>query len=200
MATRRAETSRESRRLLVEAASGLFAEKGYRQTTVADVADRSGISRGSIPWHFGDKEGLLLAVIEHTFLEMTQSFSERHPAGPDGLAELMEQAEAFARVPTTRLLVSLLADAVEPGSPIHHRYAELHATMRRIFTAWAAQPHVAVRLPDGATPEDFGLVTLSAAVGIYQQWRMAPEGVDLAHAFGALRLFLTAAVSPAGSR
>ncbi|MER6580231.1 TetR family transcriptional regulator [Nonomuraea sp. NPDC001023] len=30
------------------------------------MAARSGISRGSIPWHFGGKEGLLLAVLERS--------------------------------------------------------------------------------------------------------------------------------------
>ncbi|WP_280213329.1 TetR/AcrR family transcriptional regulator, partial [Nocardia cyriacigeorgica] len=64
MADRRAETTRESRRLLIEAAAGLFVEKGYQQTTFADVAARSGVSRGSIPWHFGNKEGLLAAVLD----------------------------------------------------------------------------------------------------------------------------------------
>ena len=66
MATRREHTSTESRELILTAAAELFAAKGYRQTTFADVAERSGISRGSIPWHFGSKEGLLLAVLERS--------------------------------------------------------------------------------------------------------------------------------------
>ncbi|MEU1729023.1 helix-turn-helix domain-containing protein [Nonomuraea sp. NPDC005692] len=64
--TRRAQTSHDSCELILAVAAELFAEKGYRQTTFGDVAMRSGISGGSIPWHFGSKEGLLLAVLERS--------------------------------------------------------------------------------------------------------------------------------------
>lgn len=199
MTTRRAETSHESRRLLVEAAARLFAGKGYRQTTVADVADLAGISRGSIPWHFGSKEGLLLAVIEDTFLETTHSFSEHYPAGPDGLVTLTDQIEEFTRRPVTRLLISLLLEAVEPDSPIHHQYVELHTTMRRIIETWVAQPHNTFRLPDGVTPADFGIVMLAATIGIHQQWRMAPDRVDLHEAFRGLHRLMLSALTASGS-
>lgn len=195
MPTRRAETTQESRRLLVEAAAQAFADKGYRQTTVADVADLAGISRGSIPWHFGSKEGLLLAVVEHVFLTTTRSFSDHHPAGPDGLTRLTDQIEAFTGQHLTKLLITLLLEALEPDSPIHHQYVELHTTMRRTVAAWVAQPHPAFRLPDGTTPDDVGTLVLAATIGIHQQWRVAPERVDLHRAFQTLSRVLLAALT-----
>jgi TetR/AcrR family transcriptional regulator, acrAB operon repressor len=35
--------------------------------SVQAVADRSGIRRGSVAWHFGSKDGLLVAVIDEAF-------------------------------------------------------------------------------------------------------------------------------------
>lgn len=195
MPTRRAETTQESRRLLIEAAARAFADKGYRQTTVADVADLAGISRGSIPWHFGSKEGLLLAVVEHIFVTTTRSFSDHHPPGPDGLAQLTEQVEAFTRQHLTKLLITLLLEALEPDSPIHHQYVELHTTMRRIIAAWVAQPHPECRLPDGTTPDDIGTLALAATIGIHQQWRVAPDRIDLHRAFQTLHRVLLAALA-----
>lgn len=195
MPTRRAETSQESRRLLIEAAAEAFAEKGYRQTTMVDIADRAGISRGSIPWHFGSKDGLLLAVIEHTFVVATTSFSDHHRPGPDGLADLTEQIAAFVQLPVNRLLAGLMVQALEPDSPIRHQYVELHATMRRIFASWAAQPHVGMRLPDGMTPDDFGTLMLGVTIGIHQQWRLAPERVDAQRAYDNLQRLVLAAMS-----
>lgn len=44
-------------RILV-AATALFMERGYEKTTVADVAERGGVSRATVFWHFSDKGGL----------------------------------------------------------------------------------------------------------------------------------------------
>src|ERR1044071_8623124 len=86
--TRRQQTSGESRELILAAAAALFAEKGYRQTTFVDVARRSGISRGSIPWHFGSKEGLLLAVLERS-VDRFNAIADEAPE--QGLLPLFDQ-------------------------------------------------------------------------------------------------------------
>jgi len=44
-------------RILV-AATELFMERGYEKTTVSDVAERGGVSRATVFWHFSDKGGL----------------------------------------------------------------------------------------------------------------------------------------------
>src|SRR2546423_1737224 len=61
------EQSARSRKALVEAATTLFAERGYGETSVQAIGERAGVSRGSIFWHFGSKEGLLWAVVERAF-------------------------------------------------------------------------------------------------------------------------------------
>ena len=65
--TKKDEQATRSRERLVEAATRLFAERGYRDTSVQAIAEAAGISRGSIFWHFGSKDGLLSAVAEEAF-------------------------------------------------------------------------------------------------------------------------------------
>jgi hypothetical protein len=60
----------ESRSISISAVAELSAEKGFCNTTFVDIAERSGISRGSIPWHFGNKAGLLKAVVEELTTNM----------------------------------------------------------------------------------------------------------------------------------
>ena len=43
---------------ILAAATELFMERGYEKTTVADVAERGGVSRATVFWHFSDKGGL----------------------------------------------------------------------------------------------------------------------------------------------
>ncbi|WP_436500392.1 TetR/AcrR family transcriptional regulator [Actinokineospora sp. HUAS TT18] len=185
MATRRAETTQQSRHLLVAAATELFSERGYRQTSFEDIATRSGVSRGSIPWHFGNKEGLLAAVVEHVVDTMRAGFGTPEP-GPDALDRALRQAVAFTRQPSTRLFITLLAEAVEPGSPLHQRYAVLHEAMRDQVRSWVDL----VDLPAGIGAEELSTILMGTLIGIHQQWRIAPDTVDLDATYATVRTLL----------
>jgi AcrR family transcriptional regulator len=50
---------------IVDAAMRRFAEHGYRNTRVEDIAREVGVAKGTVFLHFGSKEGLFLAVYEH---------------------------------------------------------------------------------------------------------------------------------------
>lgn len=170
-ASRRVERTRQSRRLLLEAAAELFAEKGYRQTSFVDIADRAAISRGSIPWHFGNKLGLLEAVVDDRLRTVLGRFDQ--PAGEfdDPLAQVMD----FIRLPETRLFITLLAEAVEVDSPIREHYARLHAALRE---------GVRDRIPAAALPPDvepgaMAVLLVGVVIGIHAQWRVDPDAVDL---------------------
>lgn len=183
MATRRDERTQESRRLLVAAAAELFAEKGYRQTSFVGIADKAGISRGSIPWHFGNKLGLLEAVVDDQLQAVLAKLTP--PAGErpgDPLDEIID----FIRLPSTRLFITLLAEAVEGDSPIREHYARLHAALRQ-----GAQARIpAAALPPGTTPEAFAIVLVGVVIGIHTQWRIAPDAVDLDAVRTTLRALL----------
>ncbi|MEU0565126.1 TetR family transcriptional regulator [Nonomuraea sp. NPDC005983] len=184
MTTRREQTSQESRELILSAAAELFAEKGYRQTTFADVAERSRISRGSIPWHFGSKEGLLLAVLERS-LDVIRSGLPEEAASFDNMRQ---RADMLMRLPTSKLFVTLLVEALEPGSPIHDRYVEIHNTLRDLCRRWLES----LPLPPGTSAEALAVTVVGAVIGIHQQWLLAPDRIDLAEAFAPLRLLVTA--------
>ncbi|MDX3660264.1 TetR/AcrR family transcriptional regulator [Streptomyces sp. ID05-26A] len=60
MSSRRAE--------LLELAAKMFAERGYGQTTVRDIADAAGILSGSLYHHFDSKESMVDEILR-TFLD-----------------------------------------------------------------------------------------------------------------------------------
>jgi AcrR family transcriptional regulator len=61
----------DKRPRLVEAASAVFAEKGYASTRVADIAERAGVGKGTVYEYFSSKEELLFAVFEMTNAEIS---------------------------------------------------------------------------------------------------------------------------------
>ncbi len=54
----------ETRGLFLDAAADLFARKGFHATSAEAVADAADRTTGALYDHFGNKEGLLLALVE----------------------------------------------------------------------------------------------------------------------------------------
>jgi AcrR family transcriptional regulator len=51
-----------TRQLLVDVARGLFAERGYAETSIEEIIQRAGVARGALYHHFAGKDALFLAV------------------------------------------------------------------------------------------------------------------------------------------
>lgn len=82
MSGRRREAQRaETRRLVVEAACGLFEAQGYERTTMRAVAEAAGVAVGTIFTHFPDKRALLSAAFHD---ELEAVVSEAFATLPDG--------------------------------------------------------------------------------------------------------------------
>jgi AcrR family transcriptional regulator len=54
------------RERILEAACALFQERGYPGLSISSICERANIAPTSIYWHFGDKAGLLRAIVERT--------------------------------------------------------------------------------------------------------------------------------------
>ncbi|AYM77123.1 transposon Tn10 TetC protein [Janthinobacterium sp. HH103] len=60
----------ETRASLLATARTVFSERGYADTSMDDLTAQAGLTRGALYHHFGDKKGLLLAVVEQIDAEM----------------------------------------------------------------------------------------------------------------------------------
>lgn len=81
----------ETRRLLIEAALDLFAEKGFRGTSVQEVADRAGVTKGAFYHHFSTKDDVL-HLIHDEFIDRAIKAQE------DALASCETATEQLARM------------------------------------------------------------------------------------------------------
>src|SRR5690349_11036989 len=71
------EQSSASRRdELLSIAAGLFAEKGFKNTTVRDIADAAGILSGSLYHHFDSKESMVDEILRTFQDELFAAYDE----------------------------------------------------------------------------------------------------------------------------
>jgi AcrR family transcriptional regulator len=75
MAQKRSDMILETRAKLIKAARQAFAAKGFAQSSMDDLTAQAGLTRGALYHHFGDKKGLLEAVIAQIDGEMTTRLS-----------------------------------------------------------------------------------------------------------------------------
>jgi len=91
MARRRTQMVEETRVKLIRAARSAFAAKGYAASSMDDLTADAGLTRGALYHNFGDKKGLLQAVIDQIDAEMLARMRiERGRAQTPWLAFLAE--------------------------------------------------------------------------------------------------------------
>ncbi|WP_350316526.1 TetR/AcrR family transcriptional regulator [Pectobacterium aroidearum] len=62
----------ETRATLLATARKVFSERGYADTSMNDLTAQASLTRGALYHHFGDKKGLLAAVVEQIDAEMDE--------------------------------------------------------------------------------------------------------------------------------
>src|SRR5215468_4754310 len=78
----------ERRAHLVVLAGGLFAQKGYRATTVREIADAAGILSGSLYHHFDSKESIGDEILSGFINEVLANYRSAIDSAPDPQAAL----------------------------------------------------------------------------------------------------------------
>jgi AcrR family transcriptional regulator len=113
-----------ARERMVLAAVDLFTEQGYDATTVAQIADRAGVTKSTFFRHFPDKRELLVAGQEALSLLLTEGIAEAPAtASPlEAVAAGLERASS-AMGPMNRELGPRLKAAIAASAELQERDA-----------------------------------------------------------------------------
>lgn len=172
---------RATRRHVVEVATGLFGELGYRSASLREVAARAGLTHPGLLHHFPTKAALLAAVLERR----DELDSARYvPGTGDGLSrlrDLVRLVEHNAEVPAiVELHATLSAEAVDPEHPAHAWFVERYGATRRQFTAVLEQAAADGVLVPGVDPVTAASALAALMDGLQVQWLLDRESVDMA--------------------
>ncbi len=161
---RMSEIGDESRTRILDAAETLFLEKGYDRTTLVDVGKLSGISYGSIPWHFQNKQGLLMAVAERAW-ESAKSIEPLTP-GIHGLNKIIAQQTQWDNhrlTPVLNLLYQLESDF---DAEWHKLGMDMDFDRHQEIIQWIQATMGQRTIAGGVTPETLAYFLTSASRGI----------------------------------
>ena len=95
MARPRTEMIAETRGKLLAAGRHAFGTIGYAEASMDDFTSAAGLTRGALYHHFGDKKGLLQAVIEEIDAEMTIRLNKVNAAAPTRWQGFVDECAAY---------------------------------------------------------------------------------------------------------
>ncbi len=168
----------ERRAEILRAAANTFGSKGYKNGSLAEVAEQVGITHAGVLHHFGSKEQLLVEVLEYRDKEDVRDLEGQHI--PDGIA-LFRHLVRTARMNVERRGI-VQGYSVLTGESVteNHPARDWVANRFRILRGEIAEAVLAVG--DGTVPRETAEHAASAIIGVMDglqvQW-LLDDDVDL---------------------
>lgn len=126
------ERSATTRRTLLDATISCLAELGYAGTTSVAVAEHAGLSRGAQLHHFGTRDQLVVAAVEHLAQErLTRVRNEMSRLAAQGTQNMASPSARQQRTSALRLLAEALSGPLYAASLELWVAARSHPTLRR---------------------------------------------------------------------
>ena len=149
--TLRARKQQAAREKIVDAAYELFAERGFAQVTVTDIAERAEVGRTTFFRHFGDKQEVVFADEQELLAAVAAA-----PAGGaapsslrSALIEMRDLAERLGPLiggdpARYALQTRLVAENPELGDRAERKLQRIADALEGVLVARGAEPELAV--------------------------------------------------------
>lgn len=191
----------EARLALTEAASALFAERGYHDSSVAAIGERAGVSRGLVNHHFGSKENLLTAVIQSHIYEWEHEVVAPAIVGKQGLEALRAIIFAHCELAKQRpghllLLYRLMGEALDPRNSLGDEFAAVHKRWRVQGRHWWDEGVELGEIDPSVNQDANASLIIGAVRGITFDWLTAPGSFDLDATYEQFWTMLVAYLKP----
>jgi AcrR family transcriptional regulator len=171
-------TARDS---LLDAAARVFAERGYRATSVDDVAAAAGLSKGAVYWNFDGKEALFFALLEErldrgaaALFGLTAGASAEQETAQSvsrGVHSLVdEQRDAF-------LLLQEYWALAARDARLRRRYLKRQRALRDGLAATLEARHSTTGVPLTVPAERVATAVLALATGLAMEELVDPDAV-----------------------
>ncbi len=187
MVRRTKEEALETRNVLLDAAERVFHEKGVSRTSLNDIAEAAGLTRGAIYWHFKNKADIFDAMMERvtlpleTILEVPQGQASEDPLGHVRACAVgvLRQTARDAQMQRVFEIVAHKCEYVDDMESLRQRHLECRAEcldqVENGFRLAAAKG----QLPAHLNPRRAAIGLHALIDGLIDNWLLDPSYFDL---------------------
>lgn len=166
---------------ILDVALDVFGRLGYRGGSLREIADRVGVSDTGVLHHFGSKQRLLIAVLEHR-----EALSREGRPSREGLALLNGLRELVAQNATmpglTQLFVTLSAEATDPDHPAHDFFVARYEDVTQYFVDQLTVARDNGQISAHVDVTEAARLLIAVMDGLQVQW-LLNDKVDMVAAF-----------------
>lgn len=168
-----------ARQSILDAASQLIAQKGVKNTSLADISKEVGISKGTLYYYYSNKNDIIYDIADIHLNKITKELLSwidniEHNIAPEEILKVV-----FERISTAetrgKLHLYLISDAVTSNEPLKQRFREKYKEWRT-----ALENGLRKVLKDRAVDyRILSYIILAAIDGFTIQWRLGEEKIPI---------------------
>jgi len=182
---RQSERRALSQRRLLDAATQLIAERGFSRTTLAQIGEKAGYSRGLVNERFGSKGELVRVLADEFQTYFAHDQLEPALAGKHGLEALLITIDTYLDSVVRsehlgRAYYELLGESIGLVPEIHATFVEADRAIRAGVESTVLSAVRAGEIPEDVDAKAFAVFIVGLLRGIVLQWLLDPSGFDLA--------------------
>jgi TetR/AcrR family acrAB operon transcriptional repressor len=189
MARRSKEDALATRNLILDVAEQVFLQRGVSRTSLQEIAQTAGLSRGAIYWHFKDKADLFNAIMQRVLLPMEQLDQRLAETRGDAIADLRRRCiDALARIVTDTRVRHVFEIAIHKVEYVDELEAvrDRRRDVSRLHLAYIERVmlhEIKAGAPLRRTEAREAALGLHALLeGLIQNWMLDPGAFDLVKA------------------
>ncbi len=176
---------------MFNAAMQLISEHGANRTTLKEICETAGYSRGLATYRFGSKDNFLQELLKHfnrAWVDQLRSATERK-RGLDAFLAAIDALEHFLLEYPRYMRGSYIIwyESIGARSAVRAQLARNHLHYRRDVARWLRDGIEQGSVRKNVDVENFAAFYLTFVSGTIYQWLVAPEAVDLKAMFEYFR-------------
>jgi len=183
-----AERTRASREKIIQAATELFAQQGFRGAKMADIAKAADLTEPGLLHHFPSKTHLLMEVLkERDRIDSERMHATLKKNGNHFLDAGIELVEHNETVPgLVQLFTLLVAEGISPDHPAHVFFTERYQREREHMAQVIMQAQKANEVRSDIPAETLVVLIFAMMDGLQVQWLLEPEKINMSGMFRVL--------------
>lgn len=207
MARRTKEEAQATRSSILDAAERLFHQRGVSRTSLHDIAEAAGVTRGAVYWHFVDKGDLFNAMMDRALLPfeaMTQVLngaidSRPLPALRDHLVGVLRRVTVDEHARRSFEIATHKVEYIDELASVRARHLRIRAEYIALGERALRGAQKLGQVSRRVQARTFAIGLHAMVDGLLQNWLLDPSAFDLVRVGRSMIDLHLAGVSAAGA-
>jgi TetR/AcrR family transcriptional repressor of nem operon len=185
-----------TRQQLIEKAAGLFNQRGYEATSIADVMAATGLQKGGVYRHFDSKEELTLAAFDYAVGVMRERFSNALRDVSSPRDKLLAIVKVYERIPTDPPvpggcpMLNAAVEADDSNPVLRQRAVVTMDEMRRVIKRTVREGQLSGTISERVAPDAVAVILICALEGAVMMSKLYGNQTPMRAAVRHLEQFL----------